>query len=243
MKLIHYKKLVAWFIGLSLAIFLLHPLPALSQTRRGEKGRFGLGLGYDFLRNANLSSDEKFIETVGRAFEIKNALQRKFAIFGRVRYVIHNRLALSLQFENLTYGTDNDEVIEIDFYSGDDPPKISIHERANPVYFDAGVRLASSKRVHLWLGGSITSFFVKREVVSDVGSFYIREQASATFPSYRIFSEIELAPSRALSWWLRGGYRFAELDEFDSFDRPVGGFVLDFSGFFINFGLQVDGVW
>jgi hypothetical protein len=93
------------------------------------------------------------------------------------------------------------------------------------------------------LGGSITSFFVKREVVSDVGSFGIHEQASATFPSYRIFSEIELASTRALSLWLRGGYRFAELDEFDSSDRPAGDFVLDFSGFFINFGLQLDGVW
>jgi hypothetical protein len=240
---IHYNKLAAWFIGVSLAIFLSHPLSALSQDRRGEKSRFGIGIGYDFLRNVNLSSDEKFIETLRGDFQVESKLHRKFAVFGRVRYVVQNRLALGLQIESLTYKTDNDDAIEIDLFPGTSLPKISIHERANPIYFDAGVRLASSGQFHLWLGGSITSFHVEREVLSDIGGLLISEQASATLPSYRIFGEIEVSTNRLFSLWFRGGYRFAEVDEFDDSDRPVGDFVLDFSGVFINLGLQIDNVW
>jgi hypothetical protein len=238
----HDNKLAAGFIGISLLIFWLQPLPALSQDRRSEKGRFGIGVGYDFLRNVNLSSDEKFIETLEGAFGVNRKLHRKFAVLGRVRYLVQNRLALGLQIESLTYETD-DKDIGIDFFPGLEPPKVSIHERANPIYLDASVQLGSSEQVHLWLGGSITSFHLEREVISDIGSLQISEQASATFPSYRIWGEFEVAASRELSFWLRGGYRFAEVDKFDDSDRPVDDFVLDFSGAFINFGLQIDGVW
>lgn len=227
-------------------MLLLCPALALSQNRRDEKSRLGLGIGYDFLTEVNLVGDEELVRVLQFDYRVNGKMQRAFSGIGRLRLVVHNRLAVGVQIESLTHETETDRLWEVDpiiVYPFLYPPLISIHERVTPAYFDVGLRVGSSGLLHFWLGGSITRFHVEREVVSDMESLKITERSSANLPSYRVFGEIELGTTRSLSLWLRGGYRFAKVNEFDDTDRPSGNFVIDFSGAFINAGLQLDAVW
>lgn len=236
------NRITARFITIGLLMLALCPALALCQNRRDEKSRLGLGIGYDFLTEVNLAGDEELVRVLQIDYRVNGKMQRAFSGIGRLRLVLHNRVALGVQIESLTHETETERLEEniLIIYPFLYPPLISIHERVSPAYFDVGLRLGSSGSLHFWLGGSITKFHVEREMVSDMGSLKITEKSSANLPSYRVFGEIELGATRSFSLWLRSGYRFAKVNEFDDTDRPASNYALDFSGAFINAGIQFD---